>query len=175
MRKVYLLLLAILLIVQAFGQRMNREEMMHKIDSLIHVNQNLSATLDSVNKEKELYLGMYEVVREKVVKDDFNPEEMADIIDSMEINANSNTSSLIASNTSLKDSLAILKISFNRLQQNQDSLLNTTERKEAIQTQEEVIKAKAIGNLKQLKQLYDSGILNDEEFLLLKKKYLEKL
>jgi hypothetical protein len=128
-----------------------------------------------VNKEKELYLGMYEVVREKVVKDDFNPEEMADIIDSMEINANSNTSSLIASNTSLKDSLAILKISFNRLQQNQDSLLNTTERKEAIQTQEEVIKAKAIGNLKQLKQLYDSGILNDEEFLLLKKKYLEKL
>ncbi len=63
--------MAVLLILQANGQKMNKEEMTLKIDSLNEANQNLSAQLDSVNKEKELYFGMYEVVKEKVIKNDF--------------------------------------------------------------------------------------------------------
>lgn len=175
MKKVYLLLMAVLLILQANGQKMNKEEMMLKIDSLNKANQNLSAQLDSVNKEKELYFGMYEVVKEKVIKNDFNPAEMEDIIDSMKININSNTSSLVQSNTILKDSLSVLNTNFNQLKLELNGLKNTTDTKDSIQSLEEVIRAKTIGNLKQLKDLLDSGIINDEEFLLLKKKYIEKL
>lgn len=175
MKKVYLLLMAVLLILQANGQKMNKEEMMLKIDSLNKANQNLSAQLDSVSNEKELYFGMYEVVKEKVIKNDFNPAEMDDIIDSMKININSNTSSLVESNTILKDSLSVLNTNFNQLKLELNGLKNTTDTKDSIQSLEEVIRAKTIGNLKQLKDLLDSGIINDEEFLLLKKKYIEKL
>jgi hypothetical protein len=167
--------MAVLLIVQANGQKMNKEEMMLKIDSLNKANQNLSAQLDSVSNEKELYFGMYEVVKEKVIKNDFNPAEMDDIIDSLKININSNTSSLVQSNTILKDSLSVLNTNFNQLKLELNGLKNTTDTKDSIQSLEEVIRAKAIGNLKQLKDLLDSGIINDEEFLLLKKKYIEKL
>jgi hypothetical protein len=128
-----------------------------------------------VNNEKELYFGMYEVVKEKVVKNDFNPAEMANIIDSLKINTNSNTSSLIKSNTSLKYSLYLMIINLNQLQLEFDNLKDSIEQNEIIYTQEDVIKANAIGNLKQLKELFDSGILNDEEFLILKKKYVKKL
>ena len=175
MKKVYLLLMAVLLILQANGQKMNKEEMMLKIDSLNKANQNLSAQLDSVSNEKELYFGMYEVVKEKVIKNDFNPAEMDDIIDSMKININSNTSSLVQSNTILKDSLSVLNTNFNQLKLELNGLKNTTDTKDSIQSLQEVIRAKTIGNLKQLKDLLDSGIINDEEFLLLKKKYIEKL
>ena len=149
--------------------------MMLKIDSLNKENQNLSAQLDSVNNEKELYFGMYEVVKEKVIKNDFNPAEMDNIIDSMKININSNTSSLVESNTILKDSLSVLNTNLNQLKLELNGLKNTTDTKDSIQSLEEVIRAKTIGNLKQLKDLLDSGIINDEEFLLLKKKYIEKL
>lgn len=175
MKNVYLLLVAVSLFLQAHSQKLKREEMMLQIDSLNKVNQNLSVTLDSVNNEKELYFGMYEVVKEKVVKNDFNPAEMANIIDSLKINTNSNTSSLIESNTSLKDSLYLMIINLNQLQLEFDNLKDSIEQNEIIHTQEDVIKAIAIGNLKQLKELFDSGILNDEEFLILKKKYVKKL
>lgn len=133
MKKVYLLLAAVSLILQAHGQKMKREEMMFQIDSLNKVNQNLSVTLDSVNNEKELYFGMYEVVKEKVIKNDFDPAEMANIIDSLRIYTNSNTSSLIESNTSLKDSLYLMIINLNQLQLEFDNLKDSIEQYEIIQ------------------------------------------
>ena len=68
--------------------------------------------------KKELYtriIGTGSYLPPNVIKNDFNPEEMANIIDSMKININSNTSSLVQSNTILKDSLSVLNNNLKQL------------------------------------------------------------
>ena len=68
---------------------------------------------------------------------------------------------LINENTLLKDSINSLKTAWAK--------------DKASLTQEEIDKAKTVGNLKQLKELLDNKIITEAEFVALKKKYLEKL
>jgi|GEM_PF-1289844 hypothetical protein len=73
------------------------------------------------------------------------------------------------------DSLAIMRNENKMLRASIDSMKVDWEKKVEIFTSGEVIKATAISDLKQLKELLDAKIITITEFTVLKKKYLDKL
>jgi hypothetical protein len=73
------------------------------------------------------------------------------------------------------DSLAILKNENKMLRASIDSMKVDWEKKVEIFTAGEVIRATAVNDLKQLKELLDAKIITITEFTVLKKKYLDKL
>lgn len=64
--------------------------------ALISTNESLSAKSDSLSKELEKYVGLYTVIKDKVVKQDFDPAKMATIIDSLKAGRDSLTLQLAA-------------------------------------------------------------------------------
>ena len=99
--KILLILLVITSI--AFGQSKKEKEQAQKdaqvkIDTLTKANATLTTTnkdlttkSDSLSKELEKYFGLYKVIKDKVVKKDFDPAKMAVIIDSLKAGRDSLT------------------------------------------------------------------------------------
>jgi hypothetical protein len=87
----------------AFGQSKKemeqaQKEALAKIDTLkksnaalASANKNLTTASDSLAKELEKYFGLYTVIKNKVVKKDFDPAKMATIIDSLKAGRDSLT------------------------------------------------------------------------------------
>lgn len=73
------------------------------------------------------------------------------------------------------DSLTILKNENKMLRASIDSLKTDWDKKVELLTAGEVIRATAVNDLKQLKELLDANIITVTEFTVLKKKYLDKL
>ena len=108
----------------------------------------ISATYDSLNTS---YTVMYDAIKEKVFKDDFDPSKMSELIDSLQATAS-------LGNTALNDSLSSL-----------------AKENAALKDLVGADKSKVVSDLKQLKELLDEGILTQEEYDRKKTVLLEKL
>ncbi len=126
-------------------------------DSIQNSLMDLTVLSDSISKEHVAYTEMYNAVKEKVFKDDFDPASMSGMIDSLQAKNS-------FANAALNDSLSTL--------QQEISMLN-----EMAESKEETVsdKTEVVDALKQLKELLDSGILSQEEFDAKKTVLLEKL
>jgi hypothetical protein len=101
--KTFITFLFILCTLLAFGQKKKTKDQPQKDlqatvdtltkanDSLILVNKNLTAKSDSLSAELQKYFGLYTVIRDKVVKKDFDPDRMSAIIDSLQAGRDSLT------------------------------------------------------------------------------------
>ena len=186
--KILIVLLALLLAAsspatsQIFGKKKAAEApaVDPKIDSLTKANQVLTLKADSLSKDLALYLGtytaLYSVLREKVFRYNFDPAKMSFLIDSLRGSRDSTKVALV--NTKLStvssDSLAMLFKNTAVLKANIDSIKTVLGKIKAIPT-EDLDRVKAIGSLKQFKDLLDAKVITDAEFLVLKKKYLSDL
>jgi hypothetical protein len=147
-----------------------------QIDSLTKVNKTLTMQLDSVSKELVKYMGVYTTVKEKVIHYNFDPTRSAYLIDSLKASRDSTALlGAVPKSTASADSLKALIYENTVLKDSINNLQSAWAKDKASLTQEEIDKAKTIGNLKQLKELLDNKIITEAEFVALKKKYLEKL
>jgi hypothetical protein len=166
MKKYIVLLLTILFTSHAFSQKKGKQDAKDlKIDSLTKVTDTLSAKLDTVSKDRAVYYGLYTTIKEKVLKRDFDPASLSQIIDSLAAKRDSTFSSMLSS-AALADSISVLKHQIADL----STLLGGTK------AQEETLNSMTI-RLKQLKELLDANILTQSEFEMMKLKVLhsEKL
>jgi hypothetical protein len=148
-----------------------------KIDSLMRDNKTLTVQLDSVSKELVKYVGLYDAIKEKVLHYKFDPTRSAYLIDSLKTSRDSTFAqmSAVPKSTTASDSLYLALRESTMLKTRIDSIMVAWGKEKSAMTAEEIEKAKAVGNLKQLKELLDSKIISDAEYVALKKKYLEKL
>ena len=147
-----------------------------KIDSLMQTSKSLTLQLDSVSKELVKYVGVYDAIKEKVLHYNFDPTRSAYLIDSLKASRDSTSLlSVVPKSTTASDSLYLVLRESTMLKTRIDSIMVAWGKEKSAMTAEEIEKAKAVGNLKQLKELLDSKIISDAEYVALKKKYLEKL
>lgn len=187
MKKYIIFLFAILVVVsQAIGQRKKEKTdpkdaqidtltranltFSRQVDSLTKLNQTLtiqydsvSNDLDSVSSNLKSYAGLYVVIKDKVLKQDFDPAKLPQIIDSLAASRDAILSGSNASYNSLRDSLSILK--------KENSGMQTTIEDISV---EETERNKLVNELKQLKELLDAKILTQTEFNIKKSKVLQK-
>ena len=134
----------------------------------------MTAKLDSVNGQLTIYTGMYGVIQEKVFKYKFDPAKTSVLIDSLR--AGKDSASVLSSvNTKSADSLKMLIVQNKELVTQIDSIKLAWDKEKNLVPAEEMAYAKAIGGLKQLKELLDQKIITDPEFATLKKKYIQVL
>lgn len=178
MKTATVILLIVLASAQAFGQKKSKEDPKDlKIDSLTTANALLLLKIDSLSNGMVAYTGLYNAIKENVIHYNFDPTRSEFLIDSLK--ATRDSALLIAPptsvNTLLTDSLNMLKYENKMLRNAVDSMKTVVSEKLSAANNMEIEKAKAVLNLRQLKELYDAKIITDAEFIALKKKYLEKL
>lgn len=146
-----LLLLSILVIVSlAFSQKKGKVDPEQvKIDSLTKVTTSLTVQLDSVSKDREIYYGFYTVIKEKVIKYDFDPTKGEFLIDSLKTSRDSTMLGL----TKNAESFSALKVENEKLKATLDSL-NVAN----------ADNTKLVTELKQLKELLDAKIITQADF-----------
>lgn len=165
-----------LVISQAFGQRKSKEDPKDaQIDSLTSYSKSLTLQLDSVNRELVKYLGLYNTIKENVIHYNFDPTRSAYLIDSLKASRDSTSTLVVGPSNATSDSLAVLIRENTALKAAVDSIRTAWGIEKAAISQEDIQKAKAVNNLKQLKELYDAKVITEAEFISLKKKYLENL
>ena len=123
----------------------------------------VSNDLDSVSNNLKSYSGLYTVIKEKVLKRDFDPATLPQIIDSLAASKDAILSGSNAAYNSLRDSLSSLK--------KENSEIQTTLENVSV---EEAEKTVLINELKQLKELLDAKILTQTEFNIRKSRVLQK-
>lgn len=172
--KIRILALTIIMVsLPTFGQRKSKadpkdvkiDSLTMQVDSLTKSTKNLSLQLDSISGELVKYIGLYNAIKEKVLHYAFDPTRSAYLIDSLQ---------------ALRDSTSALLV---LNQKSPAPLADTIKPTHAVVPvavippvpAEELERAKALGVLKQLKELLDAKIITDAEFVTLKSKYLEKL
>jgi hypothetical protein len=176
MKQFSLLVLVMLLGAQAFGQK-KKDATALRIDSLTTANTRLTTKLDSVSKlyvtqalvldsvSKDLsgHVLMYNAMKEKVIKHDFDPARAGVLIDSLKTSRDQTMAGLTTEAQALTDSIDVLKEENSRLQES----IKTWEARS--QTNEEVVR-----DLEQLKSLLDQKILTQAEFDQRKAKLMAK-
>lgn len=164
--------------VYVYGQRKSKVDPKDaQIDSLMKTNKSLTLQIDSVSRELVKYTGVYDAIKEKVLHYKFDPTRSAYLIDSLKTSRDSTSAllSFVPKSTTASDSLYLVLKESTLLKARIDSIMVAWGKEKSALTAEEIEKAKAVGNLKQLKELLDSKIISDAEYVALKKKYLEKL
>ncbi len=148
-----------------------------QIDSLKQTTSLLTLQLDSVSRELVKYVGVYDAIREKVLLYKFDPTRSAYLIDSLKASRDSTSAllSVVPKSTTTSDSLYLVLRESSLLKARIDSIKHAWGMEKSALTSEETEKARAVGNLKQLKELLDAKIISEAEYVTLKKKYLEKL
>jgi hypothetical protein len=148
-----------------------------QIDSLKQTTKVLTLQLDSVSNELVKYVGVYDAIKEKVLHYKFDPTRTAFLIDSLKATRDS-TSALISAgpkSSTASDSLYMVLKESTLLKAKIDSIKVAWEKEKSAIPAEELERAKAVSNLKQLKELLDTKVITDAEFLIMKKKYIDKL
>jgi hypothetical protein len=177
--KILILSLSLLLTsIGVFSQKKSKVDPKDaQIDTLTKVNKSLTVQLDSVSKELVKYVGVYSTIKEKIIHYNFDPTRAAYLIDSLKASRDSTSflSGGMPKSSASVDSIKALMKENTALKDSVNNLKTTWAKDKASLTQEEIDKAKTIGNLKQLKELLDNKIISEAEFVALKKKYLEKL
>jgi hypothetical protein len=151
---------------QAFGQKKSKEEAK---DAQIAA---LTQQLDSVSKQLVKYVGVYDTLRVKVIHYNFDPAKTTILIDSLAFLRSSMSSQQAIANV---DSIAKLNKEIQMLKAVIESNNNAAGKPMVILTQKEMDQLSIINSLKQLRELADTKILTEAEFITLKKKYLDKL
>lgn len=121
----------------------------------------LSITYDSLSNVCLVYDTMYNVIKERVFKYSFQPSSMPFLLDSL---TESRNEAFTALGTSLSDSITVL----NQKNEELKAVIETLSDKEDKS-------AKIVNDLKQLKELLDTGILTQQEFDTKKALLLEQL
>jgi len=177
-----ILIMSVVLLIctsQVFGQRRSNNEPVAnpQVDSLNLAVKSLTQQLDSVSLELVKYMGVYNAIKEKVLHYSFDPTRSAFLIDSLQALRDSTSAALAfkPAETGAADSLKVLLIENKMLKAELDSMKTAVEKERNAVPPEELERAKALGNLKQLKELLDAKIITDAEYLSLKNKYLLKL
>jgi hypothetical protein len=161
---------------QVFGKKKSKEETTDVIsDSLTKANQALTLKADSLSVELAKYFGVYTVIKEKVIHYDFDPAKMSFLIDSLKTSRDSAFVDLTSKSGVVLDSMTLLKNEIRVLRATIDSVSARGSERLAALTTEEIEKAKAVTNLKQLKELLDAKIITETEFNAAKRKYIDKL
>lgn len=173
--KTFLLFFMLFISFQAFGQKkvtieqqtatidtltMQNATLTSQLDSLMTLNASLSSSLDSASAGLALY---YSTIKEKVLIEDFDPAALPDIIDSLKTSRDEKITGLSNESKSLMDSISILNLEIEALNETLESIKNADADKE-----------KLVAELKQLKELLDSGILSQDEYNEKKAKLMEK-
>lgn len=159
--------------LNVFGQKKSKE-----IDTLTQQNKVLTAKYDSVNALVGKYAVMYNVIKDSVIRYQFDPEKTGFLLDSLNASRGAASALMFNANIQSADSIKILQKQNTVLISEIDSLKtawNAEKNAGPCVPAEELENAKAITGLKQLKELLDARIITDEEFVILKKKYIEKL
>lgn len=164
-------MLLVLTTGQVYGQKKAKVDPKDGvIDSLTTTIQGLEAEmgelrdmLESTQQEVMQYEKAREVLKTKVVKYDFPPAAMPMILDTMMTNRTKTVQALHKQIGELKDEILILQADNSRFQQAMESM------KEANADPDRIA-----GELRQLKNLLDMGILTQEEFDQKKAKLLAK-
>src|SRR6476659_2826841 len=94
MMKTLISLLLLLLVFQGMAQskKDQEKELAQKnaqIDTLTKTNTALKKQVDSLSKDLEVYMGLYTVIKEKVLKKDFEPARFDVIVDSVRLSRDS--------------------------------------------------------------------------------------
>jgi hypothetical protein len=165
--KILIMSLALLMVsLQGISQRKTKEVPKDpkdlQIDSLTKVTKSLSLQLDSVSGELVKYLGLYNTIKDKVIHYSFDPTRSAYLIDSLAAKRDS-TSALLSLNQKT------IVVPLDSVKAGKPVLTSMP------LSDQDLESAKAISALKQLKELLDAKIITDSEFLIMKKKYLDKL
>lgn len=134
-----------------------------KVDSLNLANAKLSEQLDSLSKDLARYQILYTAIKVKVVKHDFDPIRMSDIIDSVAARKDSTFTGLNSSAAYLRDSISVLNKEILRLNE-----------KYGENAPADATKARLAKELKQLKELLDMKVLTQSEFDIKKTMILQK-
>src|SRR6478735_285987 len=104
--KNFILILFLLLAIPGFSQKKKQIEAKDaQIDTLTKANAALLAEVDSISAEHKVYYGLYTIIKEKVLMEDFDPARFPEIVDSIRSHRDSTVSVL---STTYKDSLAML-------------------------------------------------------------------
>jgi hypothetical protein len=155
MKKFIFLMVVVVLTTQAFGQRKGKVDPKDlKIDSLNQANTALTLKLDSVSKDYSTYYGVYTIIKDSVIKYNFDPSKTKFLIDSLKTSRNSAFADANTVAGMLKDSVSVLIADKKKLQTVIDSL----------SVKKEVDITKMAADLKILKELLDSKTLSQEEF-----------
>ncbi len=162
-----ILLISSLALGQVFGQKKS------KVDPKDAQIDTLTKKLDSVSKELVKYVGVYDTLKKKVILYNFDPAKTSFLIDSLRMRPIDST--YVKLSTAYADTIAVLKKENNSLKAAIDFTNSETNKLSVSMTQEEIDKAKTVTILKQYKELVTAGVLTEAEFIVLKKKYLEKL
>lgn len=167
MKNLILVLTILLVCSQAFGIGKKKPDPKDaKIDTL-------TRQLDSVSKELAIYHGVYDTLVKKVVHYRFNPAKTSFLIDSLQMRPKDSTFIKLASVQ--VDSIKVLKKEVHDLKAVIAAAGSDVEKAKLFMTQEEIDKAKVVAILKQYKELMDAKVITEAEYIVLKKKYLEKL
>jgi hypothetical protein len=166
MKYLIVLLTIMLVFSQAFGQKKS------KVDPKDAQIDTLTKKLDSVSKELVIYRGVYDTLVKKVVHYNFNPARASFLIDSLKMPRDA---AFIKLATAYGDTLSVLRKENKAMKASIDFTNSEGEKVKVFMTQEEIDKAKTITILKQYKELVDAKVITEAEFIVLKKKYLEKL
>jgi len=165
-------LLVLFVSIHSFGQRRGKVDPKDlQIDSLTQASSALTSQLDSVTAELNKYQGVYTTLSEEVFKYNFDPAKTSLLIDSLRTTRDS---TFTTTTHVLEDSLSLMNNKNMVLQAKLDSLGLGSDPAAAMARQEKE-KDAAISDLKDLKELLDSGIITETEFTAKKKPLLEKL
>ncbi len=154
MKKVIILFFVFACSTLAFGQKMSKEEMEAKIDTLSKANATLVAKNDTLSNQLVPLQAIYDTLKTHYFKVDFAAKDVKSKMAEYVKQNSTGTDSLLLVNKELKVQL--------------DSVSNSAEARQ--KEKEQVIR-----DLEQAKSLMDQGILTEEEFMAIKKKYLPKL
>jgi Tfp pilus assembly protein PilN len=147
-------LLLLLVVFQAIGQKKNKVDPRDaQIDTLTQSNAFLTKEVDSLTKELGVYYGLYTVIKEKVMKKDFEPARFEVIVDSVQSSRDSANVLVQAPIAGLKDSVALLSKENKELKAKVDELTLVSQDK-----------TKLVAELKDLKSLLDSKVITQMEY-----------
>jgi hypothetical protein len=167
MKNLIVLLTILMVFSQAYGEKKP------KVDPKDAKIDTLTRQLDTVSKELLIYKGVYDTLVKKVVHYKFNPAKTTFLIDSLQMRPKDSTFIKLAAVRA--DSLSVLKKENKDLKAVIAAAGSDVEKAKLFMTQEEIDKAKVVATLKQYKELMDAKVITEAEYIVLKKKYLEKL
>ncbi|NPD48205.1 hypothetical protein [Lentimicrobium sp. S6] len=146
-----------------------------EIERLADTLKIVSYKNDLLQKLVDNYGAIYLAFKEKFIKQDFDPNRSAALLDSLIAMVDSTDEHLLMRNQIMYDSLIQLNRTNEQLLKRTDSLISHQQYVENHVVYIEIEKAEAIENLKKLKELFDDEIINQAEFIRLKQKYLDRL
>ena len=129
------------------------EQKTAQVDTLTKANADLTRQVDSLSKNLEVYMGLYTVIKEKVLMKDFEPARFDEIVDSVRTTRDSAHKVSLAPMQGLKDSLALARKENLELKGKVDELTAIT-----------ADKSKLVAELKDLKSLLDAKVITQTEY-----------